>query len=176
MRGFYREMRKLPGGEDDWWCLKGLGQFFGKSAVRTLWPILIRGPLVSPPPALPAHSRRRSARGPRWPRTLGFWRLRLIGAQQPVFQRRAIKSPDDEVHFFRVRSVDEGESLRFLRLRVANHFHVVVYEVFCVQPGLNIVLGYPDRQVSEEDRKAHSEGVVSSVRGFDRQLAPENNW
>src|ERR1700729_3081190 len=96
-----------------------------------------------------------------WARRAGAWtfrfgRLRLIGPQQPIFQRRAIKAADDGVHLFRVRSIDKRESLGFLRLGVANHFYVVVYKVFCVQPGLDIVLGDPDRQISEENCEAHS--------------------
>ena len=89
----------------------------------------------------------------------------MIGAQKAIFEGGAIESADDGVHFFRVRGVDECESLGFLRFRVPNHFDVVVYEVFCVKPGLDIVLGNPDRQVSEEYCKAHSRSVVNSVFG-----------
>lgn len=90
----------------------------------------------------------------------------MIGTQQPVFQWRTIKAADDGVHLFRVRSIDERESLRFLRLGIANYFYVVVYKVFCVEPGLDIVLGNPDRQISEENCEAHSGVSILRVRGF----------
>ena len=90
----------------------------------------------------------------------------MIGPQQPVFKWRAIEAADDGVHFLRVRSIDERESLRFLRLGIANHFYVVVYKVFCVQPGLDIVLGDPDRQISEENCEAHSGASILRFWGF----------
>src|SRR5580692_8471188 len=99
-------------------------------------------------------------------RTFRFRRLRLIGSQQPVFERCAVETSDDGVHFLRVRSIDERESLGFLRLGIADHFYVVVYKVFCVQPGLDIILGDPDRQISEEDCEAHSGASLLRFWGF----------
>ena len=89
----------------------------------------------------------------------------MIGAQQAIFERCAIETADDGVHLFRVRRIDEGESLGLLGLWVADHLDVVVHEVFCVKPGLDVVLRNPDRQISEEYCKAHSRFVVNSVVG-----------
>ena len=83
----------------------------------------------------------------------------MVGPKQPVFQRRTVETADDQVHLFRVGRVDKGETLRFLRFRIADYLDVIVDEVFCVKPGLDIVLGNPDGQISEEHCETHS--VVS---------------
>ena len=85
----------------------------------------------------------------------------MVSAQQPVFQRGTVKTADDQIHLFRVGRIDKGETLRFLRLRITDYLDVIVYEVFCVKPGLDVVLGDPDGQVSEEYCKAQA--IVSSV-------------
>jgi hypothetical protein len=151
--------------------LKGFGEFFGEGAGGTLRSILGAGALVFSAATFPPWSRwscggsiHRTARSGSG--TLRLGRLRLIGAQQPVFEWSAIETADDGVHFFRVRSVDECETLRFLRLGISNHFHVVVYKVFCVKPGLDIVLGNPDGQISEENCEAHSSESLLRFRGF----------
>jgi hypothetical protein len=151
--------------------LKGFGEFFGEGAGGALGSILGAGALVFSAATFPpwscwscSGSIHRTARSSS--RTLRFRRLRLIGAQQPVFEWSAVETADDGVHFFRVRSVDECEPLRFLRLGISNHFHVVVYEVFCVKPGLDIVLGNPDGQISEENCEAHSSESLLRFRGF----------
>ena len=58
-------------------------------------------------------------------RTLRLRRLRGIGPQQAIFQRCAIESADDRVHFVRVRRFDEREALGLLRFRIADHFNRV---------------------------------------------------
>jgi hypothetical protein len=85
----------------------------------------------------------------------GSGRLSLIGAKQAVFERSAIEPADDGIHFFRVRGIDESEALRFLGLRIPNHLDIIVHEVLCVEPRLDVVFGDPDREVSEENSKAH---------------------
>jgi len=90
-------------------------------------------------------------------------RLSLISAQHPVFQRCAIEAADDGLHFFRIRCVDEGEALRLLRFGVANDFYVIVDEVFRVEPGFDVILGHPDRKISEENGITHSLCVFNSV-------------
>lgn len=93
-------------------------EFLGKSAVA----LLLTGTLVLSPATFA-------------PGTLGAWygfcarsdgpgarRLGRIGAQKPVFQRRAIEAADNGLHFFGVRSVDESEALRLLCFGVADDF------------------------------------------------------
>ena len=80
----------------------------------------------------------------------------MIGAEQAIFERSAIKAADDQIHLFRIGCVDERETLRFLRFGVADHFDVVENQVLCVQPGFDIVLRDPNRQIAEEDGKTHS--------------------
>jgi len=87
----------------------------------------------------------------------------LIGAQQTILKRGAIEPADDGVHLFRVGGVNEGESLGFLGLGIPDHLHVVVDEIFRVEPRLDVVLGDPHGEVSEKYSKTHSDVVLSSV-------------
>jgi len=105
-----------------------------------------------------------------WNLSLRFRRLRLVGSQQPILERSAVESADDGAHLFRVRGVDKGESFGFLGLRVPDYLHVVVDEVFCVEPRLDVVLGDPHREVSEKYSKAHPIVVVSSVGDLENLL------
>src|SRR5579871_600978 len=151
--------------------LESFGELFGECAGWTLRTSLTARTLVLPAAAFTpgtGRSGRSSIHGTAGTdaRTFGFGRLGLICPQQSIFQRSAIEAADDRVHLFRVRRIDEGESLRFLRLWVANYFYVVVYKVFCVEPGLDIVLGNPDRQISEENSEAHSGASLLRFRGF----------
>jgi hypothetical protein len=153
--------------------LEGFGEFFGERAGRTTLLAGLLRAFVLLPAALTAWSRRgraihltRSTRCRAGP--FGPGRLRLIGAQQAIFERRAIKAADDRVHFFRVGRVDKGESLGLLGLWVADHLDIVVYEVFCVKPGLDVVLSNPDRQVSEENCKTHSRLSLTPCWGIFR--------
>jgi hypothetical protein len=149
-------------------------EFFGERAGRTLRTTLLQA-LMLFSTALTAwgsgggscggtiHLTTRPGCGPG---ALRSRRLGLVGPQQAIFQRRAVKAADDRVHFFRVRRVDESESLGLLSLWVADHLDIVVYEVFCVKPGLDIVLSNPDRQVSEEYSKAHSRCELTPLLGI----------
>jgi hypothetical protein len=173
MCGCYRKVRKKEQeARARFWlarALESFGEFFSERAGRALRTIRLRRTLVLF--SAPLAAWRTSGGAIHWTGrpspsghgSLRSWRLGLIGPQQSIFERRAVKAPDDRVHFFRVGGVDKGESLRLLRLWVSDHLDIVVYEVFCVKPGLNIVLGNPDRQVSEEYCKAHSRSVVNSV-------------
>ena len=86
--------------------LKSLSQFFGK---RTLW-TLLRGrvwPLMFSTTTLAAGGGDIAIRCSGRCLTLlalrlgpGLRRLRLIGAQKPIFQRSTVETADDQVHFF----------------------------------------------------------------------------
>jgi hypothetical protein len=150
--------------------LKSFGEFFGERARRTLRTTLLRTFVL----LAAAFTAGRSCGGSiylagwSWGRSRSFrsWGLGLIGPKQAIFQRRAVKTPDDRIHFFRVGRVDEGESLGLLSLWVADHLDIVVDEVFCVKPGLDVVLSNPDRQVSEENCKAHSGVSLTPLLGI----------
>lgn len=150
--------------------LESFGQFFRECAVRPLWSLLSIGAVgtlvLSAAAFTPRTGRWRSpiyltglSGALAWALAFGPGRLGLIGPQQPIFQRRTVESADDQVHFFRVGRVDKCKTLGLLGLRIADYLHVVVDEVFCVKPGLDVVLGNPDGQISEEHCETHS--VVS---------------
>jgi hypothetical protein len=150
--------------------LESFGQFFRECAVRPLWSLLsigAVGTLVLSATAFTPWTGWRSSpihlTGLSWTRTwalaFGPGRLGLISPKKPVFQGRTVKTADDQVHFFRVGRVDKCKPFGLLGLRIADHLHVVVDEVFCVKPGLDVVLGNPDGQISEEHCETHS--VVS---------------
>jgi len=169
--GVKRKIRWNPPASAVRESLESLGEFFCEGAWLPLRTTLLRRTFVLFPTTL---ATRRSCggggsaihlTGRTRPGTFRSRRLGLIGAQQAVFQRRAIKAADDQVHLFRVGCVDECESLGLLRLGIADYFDIVVYEVFCVKPGLDVVLRNPDRQVSEEYCEAHSRSIVNSVVG-----------
>ena len=54
--------------------------------------------------------------------SLGPGRLRRVGAEQAVFQRRAIEPADNRVHLLRVGGIDESEALGLLCFGIADHF------------------------------------------------------
>jgi hypothetical protein len=89
-------------------------------------------------------------------RILALGRLGGVGAQETIFQRRAIESPDDRLHFVGCRRFDECESLGFLCFVVPDHFNGVGDEVFGGEPLLNIVGGNPCGEISQKNGKAHS--------------------
>jgi hypothetical protein len=86
---------------------------------------------------------------------LRLWRLSGIRAQQALFERRTIETPDDGIHLFLIRRFDEGETLRFLSFGVTDHFDVIGHEVVCGEPRLDIVGGHPQREISEENGITH---------------------
>ena len=160
--------------------LESFGQFFRESAMRALGASIgtRRRAFVLPAASLPAR-----AGGWRSPIHLsglsgaltltlagnsGLRRLSLIGAQQPVFQRGTVETADDQIHLFRVGCIDEGEPLRFLGLRIADYLDVIVDEVFCVKPGLDVVLRNPDRQISKEHCETHSVVSLTPFSGIGR--------
>jgi hypothetical protein len=69
--------------------------------------------------------RRRSTRS-----ILAFRRLRRIGAQQPVFQGGAVKTPNDRLHLVIGGRFDKCEALGFLRFVVADHFDAIGHQIF----------------------------------------------
>ncbi len=94
-------------------------------------------------------------------------RLRGIGAQQPVFERRPIETADDGVHLFRIRCFDKCESLGFLRFGIADHFNGVRDQAFGCKPAPDIVRSHPNGQIAQKDRKTHSMVIFDSIRwGF----------
>jgi len=148
--------------------LESFGQFFRECAVRSLRSvrIVVSGALMLSASAFTARTggRRSSIHltgwsSGTWALALGPGRLGLVGPQQPVFQRCTVETADDQVHLFRVGRVDKCKPLGLLGLRIADHLHVIVDEVFCVKPGLDVILGNPDGQISEEHCETHS--VVS---------------
>ncbi len=52
----------------------------------------------------------------------GLRRLRWVCAKKTIFERCTIKPADDGIHLFGIRSINEGESLRFLCFRVSDYF------------------------------------------------------
>ena len=164
--------KKWNRGERGRRSLEGFGEFFGESAGLPLRTTLLRTFVLL---ASPLAARRTGGRATglgrlTWGDAFGPRRLGLVGPQQTVFQRSTIKAADDEIHLFRIRRVDECESLRFLSLGVADHFDVVEDKVFCVQPGLDVVLRNPDRQISKKYSEAHSVCMFNSVVGDLREL------
>lgn len=97
---------------------------------------------------------------------LGTRRLSGIGPQKAIFEWSAIKTADDRLHFVCRRGLDEGESLRFLGLVIADDFYRVGYQVLRRQPLLDIVSGDPGREVAKKDSKAHSVIRVTPLVGF----------
>jgi hypothetical protein len=93
-------------------------------------------------------------------------RLRRIGAEQAIFQRRAVKPADDRVHLLGVGGIDKREPLGLLRFGIADHFNRVRNQIFSGEPAFNIVRGHPNGQVAQENSKTHSMVVFDSMRGF----------
>jgi hypothetical protein len=73
-----------------------------------------------------------------------LWRLRWVGAEEPVLERSAVETADDGLHLVVVGGVDEGEALRLLCFRVSDHLDLVGHKAFRGQPGLDVVSGDPD--------------------------------
>jgi hypothetical protein len=118
--------------------------------------------------AIPGAGSRRTHRPSRRPLalTLRPGGLRRIGAEQAVFQGRAIKPADNRVHLLRVGSIDESEALGLLRFGIADHFNCVRNQIFGGEPSSDIVRGHPNGQVAQENGKTHSMVVFDSMRGF----------
>lgn len=129
------------------WPLEGLGEFFSEGAVGTLRTggvvtfVLLAATLTA---RTGCGSVVRGICG-RGTLSLRARRLSLIGSQEPVFERCAIKAANDEIHLFGVGRVDECETLGLLCLGIANHLYVVECQVLCGKPGLDIVFGDPHR-------------------------------
>ena len=70
---------------------------------------------------------------------LALRRLRRVGSQQPVFQRRAVEAADDRLHLIIGGRFDKSEALGFLRFVVSDHFNGVCDKIFSGQPLLDIV-------------------------------------
>lgn len=98
-------------------------------------------------------------------RTLRLRRLRGIGPQQAIFQRCAIESADDRVHFVRVRRFDEREALGLLRFRIADHFNRVRDQVLGRKPAPDVVRSHPSGQIAQKDGETHSEIIFNSSCG-----------
>ena len=96
---------------------------------------------------------------------LGLGRLRGICPQQSILKRSPIETADDGIHLLRVRRLDKREAFRLLRLGIADHFNCVRDQVFGLQPSLDVVRGYPNWQVAQENGKAHSRIVFNSIGG-----------
>ncbi len=75
--------------------------------------------------------------------TFALGRLRGVGPEQFIFQRRTVEAANDRLHFVRRGRFYERESFGFLRLVVADNLNRIRYQVFSRQPLLNIVGGDP---------------------------------
>ena len=93
--------------------LEGFGEFFSKSTLGTLRTGTRLLVLAASSPrsfcTLRSNLWTSTSRG-RMRTLLRLGRLCRIGAQEPVFERRAIEAPDNRIHFFRVWRVDESEA------------------------------------------------------------------
>src|SRR5260370_18267875 len=93
----------------------------------------------------------------------GLRRLCLVRPKEEVLKSCAVETANDGGHLLRVRRVDEGEPFRFLCFRVADDFDIVENKALGIQPSLDVIFRDPDGEVSEEDSKAHSFGVVAPL-------------
>lgn len=139
--------------------------------MRSLRSVAIAGTFVFLAAAFPSRTHRSGAihlalANGSGSQSLGLRRLSLVRPEEPVFQRCAIESADDQIHLFRVRRVDEREALGLLSLRVADHFDIVEDKVFCVEPRLDIVFGNPNRQISEKYGEGHSKVSLTPLSGI----------
>ncbi len=141
--------------------LESLGEFFGESALRGIgpWP---SGPLAALRRHLPGGIRGRPAA--RRSLAPGTRRLSGISAQQTVLERSPIKAADDGVHLIAVGSFDKSETFGFLSIRIADYFDRIGDQVFCGEPGFNIVGGHPEGEISEKYGEAHSVAVNTPGR------------
>jgi hypothetical protein len=91
--------------------------------------------------------------------------LRRIGAEQAVFQRRAVEPADNRVHLLCIGGVDKSEALGLLRFGIADHFYCVRNKIFGGEPSSDIVSGHPNRQIAQKNGKTHSMVVFDSMAG-----------
>ncbi len=94
-----------------------------------------------------------------------FRRLRRIGAEKSIFQRCSVKPPNNRIHLLLIGRFDKSEALRLLSLRIADNLDRVSDQVFGRQPRFDIVGCHPNREISEENGKAHEIVVLCSVKG-----------
>ena len=79
----------------------------------------------------------------RWWCTFALGRLRGVGPEQFVFQRRTIETADNRLHFVLRGRFYERESFGFLRFVVTDDLNRIRDQVVSRQPLLNIVGGDP---------------------------------
>ncbi len=107
------------------------------------------------PARLPFWLRPQPARRPSRRNRSTFGRLRGVGAKNFIFERRPVKTLDDGLHFVRCRSLDERESLRFLRFVIPDHLDRIRDKVFSRQPLFNVIGGDPRGQIAQKNGKTH---------------------
>ena len=90
-----------------------------------------------------------------WKFAAGFRGLGRVGAKKTILQRGSIKPPDYGIHLFLIWRFDKSEALRLLGLWVADNLYRVCDQVFGRQPRFDIVGCHPNREISEENGKAH---------------------
>lgn len=153
--------------------LEGFGEFFSKGALRSvgaLTLVLLAASTAAIGTSTHSYTGVHSGTGllrtgklTARNRTLfGLGRLSGICTKKAVFKRRAVESADDGLHLFRVRSFDEREALRLLRLGVTDYFNAVGNQVFCGEPRLDVVGSHPDRKISKKNGGTHSVGLFTS--------------
>src|SRR5215468_4872025 len=74
---------------------------------------------------------------------LALRRLRGVGTQETVFERCAVESADDGLHFVIGGRFDESEALGFLGFVVADHLDGIGDEVFGGEPLFDVIGGDP---------------------------------
>src|SRR5262249_55804886 len=78
-------------------------------------------------------------------------RLSGVGTKKAVFERSAVKTADDGLHFVVGGCLDKCEALGFLGFVVADHFDSVGDEIFGSQPLFDIVGSDPCGQVAKKN-------------------------
>ncbi len=94
--------------------------------------------------------------------TFRLRRLRWIGAQQAILQRRPVEAADDGIHFVGVRRFDKRKAFRLLRFGIAYHFNGVRDQVLGCEPAPDIVRSHPSGQIAQKDGETHSEIIFNS--------------
>ena len=89
-----------------------------------------------------------------------------VGAQKPVFERGAVKAADDRLHLIGSRRFDKCETLRFLRFVIADYLDGIGHQIFGGEPLLNVIGGYPRREIAKKNSKTHSVDYLTPLVGL----------
>ena len=126
--------------------LKDFRQFRGKSALRFVLALSSSATLGRPIAGSAIGSLFRwfgDACGRRRALDSALGGLRGVGPKNLIFERRAVETANNRLHFVRRGSLDKRESFGFLRLVVPNNLNRIRDKVFRREPLFNIVRSYP---------------------------------